>query len=399
MSDGKLGLGDVLRGAFRRPRQLFEAWQRGRVEARPFVVYAVSFVAASAQTGLELGAFWSLLALALLPLSWFVGTGVLHLLVRLLGGSGKLSETKAAVGFGSAPRLLGLFGILAFAGEPWLYLALLGLVVGELYSYVVTAIGLMSLHRLRLWRAGLVVLLPIVAPVALALGLRSWVIEAFKIPSGAMQPTLQIQDHLFVTKSTYGWFDKVAPRRGEVVVFTYPDPNPENPAQDFIKRVVALPGDTLELESGAPLINGWRVPRCHLGRYSFESALDGERQLDLFVEFLQGHAYVVEHDLEPKRDLGKQGPYQVAADEFWVLGDARNNSADSRVWRGGRGAGVPFANLRGRAWLLWLPRERSGVTLHGRPVLPEHLKHLEPALERCLASAPTITASTPPAAR
>ena len=114
--------------------------------------------------------------------------------------------------------------------------------------------------------------------VAVALLLRAFVVEAFKIPSGSMLPTLQIQDHIFVNKFIYGpeipfthtrLFANLPPKRGDVMVFIYPDPNPDNPRQDFIKRVIALPGDTLEADGGHPIINGWKVPSCDVGPYEF----------------------------------------------------------------------------------------------------------------------------------
>ncbi len=239
------------------------------------------------------------------------------------------------------------------------------------------------------------------ATVALPLVLRMFVIEAFKVPSGAMKPTIQLEDHLFVTKSSYGLFSHSAPERGEVVVFIYPDPNPAAPRTDFIKRVIALPGDTLQVDSGAPIINGWKVPRCWLGRATLSADLDSGTEADIFVEFLQGHAYLVLHELRDglPSEGRSEGPYSVAPGEFWVLGDNRNNSADSRSWRGGRGAGVPFDNLVGRAWYIWHPPGRAGINLAGAPALPDDLKQLQPALERCLAKAPSLVDSTPPPPR
>ncbi|MCU0658856.1 MAG: signal peptidase I, partial [Polyangiaceae bacterium] len=101
--------------------------------------------------------------------------------------------------------------------------------------------------------------------VAVALLLRVFLVEAFKIPSGSMIPTLQVGDHIFVNKLAYGplvpWartrlFPRMPPRRGDVIVFEFP----ENREQDFIKRVIAIPGDKLEVRDSHPYLNGWRVP-------------------------------------------------------------------------------------------------------------------------------------------
>jgi signal peptidase I len=250
--------------------------------------------------------------------------------------------------------------------------------------------------------------------VGVALLLRAFVVEAFKIPSGSMLPTLQIQDHIFVNKFAYGptipfsktrLFAHLPPKHGDVMVFEYPDPNPANPRQDFIKRVIALPGDTLAVESGHPIINGWRVPSCLVGKYEFKEGDDSSlKRGDLFVEYLGEYSYLTIY--EEDRFDGRQGPYHVAPGEVWVLGDNRNNSSDSRAWMGGRGAGVPFANIKGRALFVWMSFGSDGgvtwdrllVNVMGHPRLP---KEADPALtegiNRCLASRPPVSETTPPA--
>ncbi len=234
-----------------------------------------------------------------------------------------------------------------------------------------------------------------VALTLLVFGLRWFVVEAFLMPSGSMFPTLEIQDHFFVSKAAYGVFTKSAPARGDVVVFQYPEPNPAVERVDYVKRVLGLPNDTLEFESGAPIINGWHVPRCKLGAATITELAGASIDYQVFVEFLEGNAYLVA--LDAAHDDAHQGPYRVAAGEFWVVGDNRNNSSDSRAWAGGKGAGVPFENTKGRAWLLWFPSERFGITLDA-PRLPRGLAQLQPALEGCLAKAPSRAQSTPPSA-
>jgi signal peptidase I len=150
---------------------------------------------------------------------------------------------------------------------------------------------------------------------------------------------------------------------------------------------------------GLPVINGWRVPHCILGTVtakldSFEGAEVAD--YELVVEFLEGKAYLVA--LERTRDDGRQGPYQVRPGEYWVLGDNRNNSADSRSWNAGRGGGVPLENTRGQARWLWFPAPRLGVDLAGLPALPPSVQQLAPELNRCLAGAPNAAQTTPPPA-
>ncbi|HEY2369082.1 MAG TPA: signal peptidase I, partial [Polyangiaceae bacterium] len=115
----------------------------------------------------------------------------------------------------------------------------------------------------------------ILVAVGVALLLRTFVVEAFKIPSSSMVPTLLVGDHIFVNKFSYGpaipytkariW-TRMPPSRGDVIVFAYP----ENMEQDFIKRVIALPGDRLETDEGHPVINGWKVPSCLAGSYAYD---------------------------------------------------------------------------------------------------------------------------------
>ncbi len=233
-----------------------------------------------------------------------------------------------------------------------------------------------------------------------AIALRAFVVEAFKIPSGSMLPTLQIDDHIFVNKFSYGptvplldvrIAEDLPPERGDVVVFEFPDPDPAHHGQDFIKRVIALPGDVLESERGHPVINGWTVPSCRVGQYPF-GEYDGNVAPygDLFVEFLGEHAYLTVY--EHGALSGQEGPFEVGPGEVYVMGDNRHNSHDSRRWRNGQGAGVPFDNIRGRAMNVWLPISRLGVPVIGEPVLPSRVpQELKDGLARCLEQRPAQT--------
>jgi signal peptidase I len=243
--------------------------------------------------------------------------------------------------------------------------------------------------------------------IGVALLLRAFVIEAFKIPSGSMLPTLQIQDHIFVNKLAYGplvpftsyrLVDSLPPERGDVIVFIYPDLNPDAPSQDFIKRAIALPGDTLVVEGGHPIINGWRVPNCRVGEYAYREGSDlPEKQGELFVEFLGERAYLTL--FEDNRSEGRQGPYHVKPGETWVLGDNRNNSSDSRAWYGGRGGGVPDANIKGRAMFVWwgVALDRLFMSVLGTPRLPKGAPpEIVAGIERCLSKRPSPSEATPP---
>ncbi|MEM9693001.1 MAG: signal peptidase I, partial [Myxococcota bacterium] len=261
--------------------------------------------------------------------------------------------------------------------------------------------------------------------LGVAIVLRVFVIEAFKIPSGSMIPTLAIGDHIFVAKYAYGpllpftksrLYDALPPERGDVMVFKYP----ENEDQDYIKRTIALPGDKLEVLSGRPVINGWAVPNCYVG----EVSTNGDTPLHLYVEYLGDTAYIAQFrdplpDTQCKVDSecgdievcrggicgSLEGPYQVRANEVWVLGDNRDNSSDSRAWNGNRGGGVPFANIKGRALFVWMSMDpeasanrwyRMFVNVMGEPTLPpETSPELIEKLTRCFEDRPSLT--LPPA--
>jgi signal peptidase I len=246
--------------------------------------------------------------------------------------------------------------------------------------------------------------------VGVAFLLRAGVVEAFKIPSGSMLPTLQIQDHIFVNKLAYGppipftntrLFSRLPPKRGDVMVFEYPEPDPKAEHPDYIKRVIALPGDKLEVEHGRPRINGWLVPNCAVGKYQFEDNPEGSGQL--FVEYLGEYSYLTVY--AEGRDDGRQGPYYVKPGETWVLGDNRNNSADSRAWDRGRGAGVPDGNIKGRAMFVWLNFKKNGwpdldrlfTHVLGAPKLPEGAPpNIIAGIEKCLRERPAADRLLPP---
>lgn len=258
--------------------------------------------------------------------------------------------------------------------------------------------------------------------VGVALLLRVFVIEAFKIPSSSMVPTLMVGDHIFVNKFKYGpllpltdmrLFSDLPPARGDVIVFKYP----QNIEQDFIKRVMAVPGDRLEVVDDRPIINGWVVPHCHVGTFSHDSN-DGE----LYVEYLHERAYFTllkspqsDTTCTSHRDCGGEGScysgvcgrdhkeYTLKPGEVWVFGDNRNNSHDSRAWNDGRGGGVPLDYIKGRAMVVFITfgpsqniLERLLVDVMGRPRLPASNAHLQGALDKCLREIPKQTIPPPP---
>ena len=178
----------------------------------------------------------------------------------------------------------------------------------------------------------------IIIALVLALVIRTFVIQAFKIPSGSMEPTLEVGDHILVNKFIYGLkipftslnlFPWESPQRGDVVVFIYP----LEPDKDFIKRVIGVGGDTVRIVNKKLYINGVKVPDPH-AVYREDTVLLGEAQK--LVNF---------------------GPVTVPRGSLFVMGDNRDHSLDSRFW-----GFVPLKDVLGKAFTIywsWNSRESA----------------------------------------
>jgi signal peptidase I len=202
--------------------------------------------------------------------------------------------------------------------------------------------------------------------------LRSFLVEPFKIPSSSMVPTLLVGDFILVNKFTYGIRIPVAnrkvieigsPRRGDVMVFRYP----EDPSLDYIKRVVGLPGDRIEYRSKRLSVNGVPVPTRQIDDYLSRERMQFSRR---YVETLDGsqHEILLEEDtlaaLMPSRTFPYTGNCNynmnglactVPPGHYFMMGDNRDNSSDSRVW-----GFVPDENIVGRAFFIWLNLNELG---------------------------------------
>lgn len=182
----------------------------------------------------------------------------------------------------------------------------------------------------------------ILSAVIIALLIRSFMIEAFKIPTASMLPSVLIGDHIFVNKFIYGlripftkirFFKFTEPRRGDVAVFLYP----VDESKDFIKRVVGLPGDKVRTAGDDLYINDEKQLHTVMGEKNDVTYMD---------ELLGDVHHLVQY--APYRTYADQ-EYVVPEGHLLVMGDNRDNSADSREW-----GFMPLENLKGKAMFIWL---------------------------------------------
>ncbi|HLE25227.1 MAG TPA: signal peptidase I [Thermodesulfobacteriota bacterium] len=193
--------------------------------------------------------------------------------------------------------------------------------------------------------------------VALALFIRAFIVQPFKIPSGSMIPTLLVGDHLLVSKFIYGtkipFTDKIVLpvnniNRGDVIVFAYPnyEDDPSKDGIDYIKRVVGLPGDSIDIEGRNLYVNGEEVPLKYIGEFHDERIGVG---YDEYEEDLFGNKHKVIY-LKGKGSTERGGYIpvtKVPEGYVFVMGDNRDNSQDSRFW-----GFVPVKDIAGNAFLI-----------------------------------------------
>ena len=213
----------------------------------------------------------------------------------------------------------------------------------------------------------------------LAIVFRSMVYEPFSIPSGSMQPTLLVGDHLFVSKWTYGYsrhsftmsppifsgrVPNGAPDRGDVIVFKFIEERwrggeKEVTRTDFIKRLIGLPGDTIQMKQGRLHINGAMVPRRPDGQFSVTERNQDRAQDVTYRQFIETLPNGVEHkilELADDNPLDNTQVFKVPEGHYFFMGDNRDNSNDSRL----DVSYVPAENLVGRADVLFLSIDWQG---------------------------------------
>lgn len=235
--------------------------------------------------------------------------------------------------------------------------------------------------------------------VGLALLIRFFLIEAFSIPSGSMLPTLEVGDHLFINKVGYGLYAPFSPsriiewsqpERGDVVVFVHRYPGDQHDGKDYIKRVIAVPGDRVRLEDHVVWLNGAPIPTEVLGEfdcpvYNYDNASEPTAvcKCTRQRETLDAGDFISQHlaggPIDACRAMPGSGdwPHQerpfrtskyfghaavnpdwpevvVPADHVLVMGDNRDHSEDGRFW-----GFVPYERIKGAAFLIWWARDKG----------------------------------------
>lgn len=205
----------------------------------------------------------------------------------------------------------------------------------------------------------------LVVALLVVFAVRSSIVEPFKIPSGSMIPTLHVGDFIFVNKFAYGFrlpfsdylgsqvqlIKRAPPKRGDIIVFLFP----KDESIHYIKRVIGVPGDTIEIRNKIIYVNGKKLETTETDLKIKTDTLNevgdsryGENHIKLFKETVgeTSHLMMVDTQNEYTNDFG---PITVPEERLFVMGDNRDFSNDSRFW-----GYVPYENVSGRAELIWL---------------------------------------------
>ncbi len=299
---------------------------------------------------------------------------------RLLGGRASAATLRAVIAWGMTPSVLGLAIALALVGVAslngardaaapmWILASLRAIVlIFGIWSAVVFALMFSRAEGFGFWRTVASCFLGWFLSLALALliaiGIRTVLFQPFNTPSHSMSPTLLLGDYFFVSKFAYGythysiplsphWFSGrifgSEPARGDVVVFRIP----KDDSVDYVKRVVGLPGDRIQVKEGALYINDTAVKREQMADFTGRDSCgeDAAGKVKRWRETLPNGASYEVLDCVQNGFFDNTRIFEVPAGQFFVMGDNRDNSTDSRVPNFGT---VPFDHLVGRAAMIY----------------------------------------------
>jgi signal peptidase I len=317
--------------------------------------------------------------------SVYIGAVIFSWSGRMLGGHASPGLMRAILAWGSAPWVLSFAICLiavgglklswgtdastaAFQMQMIFMLSIMTVAFG-LWSWIATMLMFARIQRFGFWRTvasfALGILFSSALSIALVLPIRTFLFQPFNIPSGSMKPTLLVGDDLFVSKYSYGYshyslpFSPALfsgrilgsePQSGDVVVLRLP----KDGSTDYVKRIVGLPGDRIQMKNGVLYINDVVVKKERIADFIDDEGGDKVRR---FRETLPNGVTYETLDLQDNGFLDNTQQYLVPSGHYFAMGDNRDNSTDSRVLSAF--GYVPFENLIGRAEIIYLSVHRT----------------------------------------
>jgi signal peptidase I len=317
----------------------------------------------------------------------------------LVGGRASMLELRAVLAWSAVPAILGLVIALLLNAGVRLFgaasatspagFSLLSLIIAGLagfWSFVVVLLMLSRVERYGFWRTIATYAVVLVFPLLVALAIRTFLFHPYSLPSGSMSPTLLVGDNIFVSKYAYGYSHYSLPylpqlsgrilgsepARGDVVAFR----SPKDGMTDYVKRVVGLPGDRIQMKQGRLYINDVAVKREPLEDFVGDACgTNVSARVRRWRETLPNGAAYETLDCVERGFYDDTNVYTVPTGHFFMLGDNRDNSTDSRVLSA---IGyIPFENLIGRVGMIYLSQapgrngaaaivrsERVGLVVH-----------------------------------
>ena len=336
----------------------------------------LAFGAEGLLTDWRFGLAFVLLCVILGPAWLYVSALILSWISYLLGGRAPPLALRAVIAWSALPSILGFVVVLiasAVAGDRQAPHHILGVLVGAfgLWSAVVFMLMLARVQHFGFWRTiATYVLNVVLVSFLLAFSVRTFLYQPFNVPAASMMPTLLVGDYFFVEKFTYGYSRfslpfsaplfsgrilASEPQRGDVVVFRLPT----DTSIDYVKRIVGLPGDRIQMKQGQLYLNDTAVGRERIADYAGDDACGSGASgpVKRWRETLPNGRSYETLDCVDNGFYDNTNVYTVPAGQVFVIGDNRDNSTDSRVLR--QIGYIPFENLVGRVRLIFFSRAAS----------------------------------------
>jgi signal peptidase I len=316
----------------------------------------------------------------------YVSALILRWIGRLLGGEASALQLRAVLAWSSVPMIFGLVTALAVTvalhlqgiTDSWGVRQLLVTIFG-VWSSIVFLAMLSRVEHFGIGRTLVAYILNLIVPLVIAILVRTFLYQPFSIPASSMIPTLVVGDNVFAAKFAYGYsrfslpfspslfsgrIFGAEPKRGDVVVFRLP----KDGLTDYVKRVVGLPGDRIQIKDGLLTINDVPVKREQLTDYVGDACGkdDPTAKVTRWRETLPNGASYETLDCVPNGFYDNTQVYTVPAGHYFMLGDNRDNSTDSRALSAM--GYIPLQNLIGRVDLIYFSSAADGATRSGKPV-------------------------------